>query len=311
MQKTIYDIIVIGAGPTGLFSTFYASYMKLNCLCIELTNNIGGQLTNLYPNKYIYDFPGHEKIKAKDLILILENQIKMKNYEIILNTSIQNYKFDSNLNSYILYDQNNNQYYAKNIIITIGVGSFEPNKIPNFEHTHEYENTHYNLKSGIDYNKKNIVVLGGGDSAIDIAHQLKSEFNAQVHLIHRGEELRATSFDLDYLREIGIQIYLNTHIIECLPNQCSFKNLETNFSINYDYLIVQYGLKPLSSPIHSWNDIAIENKKILVDENYQTNIKNIFAAGDCIKDPSRVNTIISGISEATIIINKIKKSINN
>lgn len=312
MEKTIFDIIVIGAGPTGLFSTFYSSYLKLKCLCIELTNNIGGQLTNLYPNKYIYDFPGHTKIKAIDLINILKKQVNEQNSQIILNTSINNYLYD-NINKYfVLYDQNNIEYYAKNIIITIGVSSFEPNKIPNFEHSHNSEKVHYYLKSECDYNNKDIIVLGGGNSAVDIAHQLKTQYNSNVNLIHHRNELRANSFSIEELKSFGINIHMSTELIDWKNEYCKFKNLNNEETkLFYDFIIVQYGLKPLISPIHNWNDLLIENKKIVVNEKYETNIKNIYAAGDCIKSNNRINSIMSGIAEATIIINSLKKEITN
>lgn len=312
MDKKIYDMIVVGAGPTGLFSTFYASYMKLKCLCVELSNNVGGQLINLYPNKYIYDFPGHSKIKAIDLVDVLKKQINMHNGEILLNTSIVQYSYLENEKYFTLYDQNNNKYYAKNIVITIGIGSFEPNKIEEFPESHNHEKVQYFLNSNCNYLGKNIIIFGGGNSAADIAHQLKTEHNANVQIIHHRDELRANSFSIDELQLMNINVNLNTKIIDWNPQYCKFiNNLNHEFTLFYDYIIVQYGLKPLFSPIHNWDNLLVKNKKIVVNHNYETNIKNIYAAGDCIYSNDRVNSIVSGIAEATIIINKIKNNLNN
>ena len=312
MDKKIYDIIVVGAGPTGLFSTFYASYMKLKCLCVELSNNVGGQLINLYPNKYIYDFPGHSKIKAIDLVDVLKEQINMHNGEILLSTSIVEYSYLENEKYFTLYDQNNNKYYAKNIIITIGIGSFEPNKIEEFPESHDHEKVQYFLNSNCDYLEKNIIIFGGGNSAADIAHQLKTEHNANVQIIHHRDELRANSFSINELQLMNINVNLNTKIIDWNPQYCKFiDNLNREFTLFYDYIIVQYGLKPLLSPVHNWDNLLVKNKKIVVNHNYETNIKNIYAAGDCIYSNDRVNSIVSGIAEATIIINKIKNNLNN
>ena len=312
MDKKIYDIIVVGAGPTGLFSTFYASYMKLKCLCVELSNNVGGQLINLYPNKYIYDFPGHSKIKAIDLVEVLKKQINMHNGEILLSTSIVQYSYFENEKYFTLYDQNNNKYYAKNIIITIGIGSFEPNKIEEFPESHDHEKVQYFLNSNCDYLEKNIIIFGGGNSAADIAHQLKTEHNANVQIIHHRDELRANSFSINELQLMNINVNLNTKIIDWNPQYCKFiDNLNCEFTLFYDYIIVQYGLKPLLSPVHNWDNLLVKNKKIVVNHNYETNIKNIYAAGDCIYSNDRVNSIVSGIAEATIIINKIKNNLNN
>lgn len=316
MEKNIYDIIVIGAGPTGLFSTFYASYLKLKTICIELSENIGGQLTNLYPNKFIYDFPGYQKIKANDLIDKLKNQILSLKSEIITKTSINNFKYLNDEECFELYDQNNNVYYAKFVIITIGVGSFTPNKISNFPDSYEHEKVHYFLKNNCNYQDKNILVLGGGNSAVDIAEQLVTQYNSNVNLIHHRDELKANSFTQDELISKGINIHLETELVSWNPNSCIFKNQKNDsLELFYDFIIVQYGIQSLHSPIHDWTDLQIDAKKIIVDSNYETSIKNIFAAGDCIKMDKRINSIITGISEATIIINNIKmllkRKINN
>lgn len=312
MKKNIYDIIVIGAGPTGLFSTFYASFLKLNTICVELSENIGGQLTNLYPNKFIYDFPGFQKIKGHDLIDSLKKQILNLKSEIITKTSINHFKYVDNEDYFELYDQNNNVYYAKFVIITVGIGSFTPNKIQNFPDSHEHDKVHYFLKSDCDYKDKNILVLGGGNSAVDIAEQLVTQYNSNVNLIHHKDELKAYSFTKDELISKGINIHLNTELVSWNPESCIFKNHENNSSeLFYDFIIVQYGLQPLHSPIHDWSNLKIEAKKIIVDNNYETSIKNIFAAGDCIKNDKRINSIITGMSEATIIINNIKNIMKN
>ena len=111
---------------------------------------------------------------------------------------------------------------------------------------------------------------------------------------------------------MNINVNLNTKIIDWNPQYCKFiDNLNCEFTLFYDYIIVQYGLKPLLSPVHNWDNLLVKNKKIVVNHNYETNIKNIYAAGDCIYSKDRVNSIVSGIAEATIIINKIKNNLNN
>ncbi len=308
MNTNIYDIIVIGAGVTGLYITFIAGYLKLKTLCIELTESVGGQLSKLYPEKMVYDFPTQISIKAKDIIHQLVEQIdNYKEYsQIILNTSIVKYYYKDEI--IVLCDENNNEYYAKNVILTIGIGSFVFNKLEKFPQSHDHHKVIYYLDNKNNFLNKEIIVLGGGNSAIDISYQLKTQYNAKVTLIHHSKELKGQSFSHDELTNNNIKIILDAHIHDWSEDECSFLIEDKIHKLKYDYLVVQYGLKPLESKIHQLNNILIKNRKIIVDHDFMTNANNIYAAGDCIFHPNHINSIISGISEATIIVNKIKNN---
>lgn len=309
----IYDILIIGAGPVGLYSTFLAGYMKLSCLCIELDEYVGGQPYKIYPSKYIYDFPGYEAISGKDLIDKLYTQTK-KYHEYVsikTNTKIISYKYLESEECFELIDSNNNLYKSKYILITSGNGSLKTNKLDE-NIINEHLDVHYVLKNLDLYHNKNIAILGAGDSAIDYSIHIKKNCkNANIHLIHHRNEISSKTQTIDDLINNNINLYLNHHIHKITKNHIHLKNGNKDILLEIDSILVQYGQKiDLSSNI--FTDLEMINNKFKVfSEFYQSSNKNIYIAGTCVYNPTRINMIITGIGEATIALNHIKSRLKD
>lgn len=307
MENKKYDLIVIGGGPVGLYATFLAGLLQLQTICLEIDESLGGQATKLYPFKKIHDYPGHLEIKATDLIDILIKQATSSEFSSVkTKINIVNYELKDDF--VILYDQNNNEYHTKNVLLTVGPGGFEPMKLneeiiddlskPNIFYTHD------NTK---DLTNKNILILGGGDSAVDYACQFKMQFkNCNVTLIHRGEKLRSIVKTIDDLKNANVNVILNANLIKIEKNKCQIELPENQIKfIDFDYALVQYGLKPLGSNVHKWNEFKKEKNKFVVNELQQTSIKHFYAAGNCCYNSSKIDLITIGMGEAAIIINNI------
>lgn len=314
----IYDIIILGGGPVGLYASFMSGYMKLDTLCIESENDVGGQPAKLYPNKYIFDFPGYKQITGQELIEKLKEQVDYFNEysKLTTNTIIKEVAFN-NENDYLsLIDSNNNIYKAKFLLITFGLGSYDFKKIES-ELIEDINNTniYYTLPSDTTiYNNKDVVVLGGGDGAIDYALHIKEHSSCKsVSLIHRRDALSSKLATIEFLEQKGIKLFLNSEIQKILKNNIKILNKETNntYEINYDEIIVQYGLEFKSHKILGLDSLEKNNNKFIVDKNYKTSNNKIFAAGSCVFSEERINMIITGISEATIALNKIKNLLPN
>lgn len=311
----IYDVIILGAGPVGLYASFMAGYLKLKNLCLEMDDFVGGQPFKLYPNKYIYDFPGYPKIKAGTLIDNLKDQIK--NYEEYssLKTGVRiiGYEIDED-NIICLVDNNYNRYYAKNVLLTIGMGAFEPMKLENFPESHHHHKVRYCLEPDTTYENKHVLVLGGGDSALDYAYHIKNNTNATVTIAHRKDTFRANGLSKEELASLGINLLLNVSLNQWTDTRCTFVDNNDDsvvHHVDYDILLIQYGLKNLGSIIHTWSEFNKEKNKFIVNDCFETNIAGFYAAGSCIYKPNRINMIITGIGEATIVLNEIRAKIPN
>ncbi|MDE5651650.1 MAG: NAD(P)/FAD-dependent oxidoreductase, partial [Ureaplasma sp.] len=312
MDSKIYDLIVIGAGPVGLYATFWAKYLKLDVLCIEKDEFVGGQVTKLYPSKMIHDFPTHKNIQAKKVIDLLEDQVGKELIKNKINI-IQYEKIDDE--TIKLIGENGEKYYTKNILFTIGPGSFEFIKIDEsqlidveedlIDYTFKlHKLTHKNLKT---------IIFGGGDSALDYAYELKMRYEMDsVTLVHRGEKMRGISHTIEELDNIGVKILLNTQIKNINKNNCCLIQNENEISLQYDLILVQFGVKSIWSEVHNWIEFEKKNNRFVVDRYQKTNIENFYASGNCCYNDFKIDAIMSGISEATIAINhihyKIKKN---
>lgn len=310
----IYDVIVIGGGPVGLYATFIAGYLKLNCLCLEADIILGGQPNKVYPNKYIYDFPGHEKISGSQLTNVLLKQVKRyEQYtQILTGIKIISYEIEKEGNICLIDDQLN-RYLAKNVILTVGIGAFEPMKLENFVESHNHQKVRYCLESDETYNDKNVLILGGGDAAVDYAYHIKTHGKSKsVTIAHRRDSFRADGLSKEDLEKVGVEVLMSTTLVNWTEDYCLFNSLENeNLKLEYDILLIQYGLKNLGSVIHTWSDFKKEKNKFIVDNNFETNVKGFYAAGSCIYRPERINMIITGMSEVTLIINHIRSLIPN
>lgn len=297
------DIIIVGSGPIGLYSAFLASMHNLNYIIIESLNQVGGQLTSLYPDKEIVDLPGYNSIKAKDFINNLLNQNK-NSLPIHLQEELISYK---KINNYIEITTNKNTYQTKTLLLTTGMGKYSPRKLDLDNGT--YSNILYSIKDLSMFKNKKIVILGGGDSAVDWANTLSKDNN--VTIIHRRDDFRAKQESVNELLKNNVTILKPFNVNKINSNDSIITSIEissqtSNITIELDYLLVNYGL------ITTQNKLQLESKMntFIVDSSMKTSEDNIYAVGDCCFYNGKVKNITSGLGEAVIAISKIDQIIN-
>ncbi|HEX8563680.1 MAG TPA: NAD(P)/FAD-dependent oxidoreductase [Flavobacterium sp.] len=316
MIKT--DILIIGAGPTGLFTVFEAGLLKLKCHIIDALPQPGGQLAELYPKKPIFDIPGFPEVLAGDLVHNLMEQIKQFQPGFTLGHRAETIeKLDDG--TFIVTTDHGKKHHAHAVAIAGGLGSFEPRK-PLLENIEFYEGkgVKYFIKNPEKFRDKRVVIAGGGDSALDWSIFL-SNLASEVTLIHRRNEFRGALDSVDKVQELKNEgkirlitpaevVRLNGHdrleSIDIEENGVH-RNIET------DYFIPLFGLSPKLGPIANWG-LEIEKNAIRVDNalDYQTNIPGIYAIGDVNIYPGKLKLILCGFHEATLMCQSIYQRMN-
>ncbi len=315
MIKT--DILIIGAGPTGLFTVFEAGLLKLKCHLIDALPQAGGQCSEIYPKKPIYDIPGFPEILAGDLTNNLLEQCKQFEPGFTLGERAEKISKDEN-GMFLVVTSSGTKHQAPVIAIAGGLGSFEPRK-PGLDNLNFYEGkgVEYIIKDPAIYKNKRIVIAGGGDSALDWSIYL-ADIAKEVTLVHRRNEFRGALDSLEKARELKKQKKINiitpaeiTQLIgkEKLERIVITKNkVDTN--IDLDHFIPLFGLSPRLGPIADWG-LEIEKNAIKVDTfDYQTNVPGIFAIGDINTYPGKLKLILCGFHEATLMCQSAFKIIN-
>ena len=315
MIKT--DILIIGAGPTGLFTVFEAGLLKLKCHLIDALPQAGGQCSEIYPKKPIYDIPGFPEILAGDLTNNLLEQCKQFEPGFTLGERAETISKDEN-GMFVVVTSGGTKHQAPVIAIAGGLGSFEPRK-PGLDNLNFYEGkgVEYIIKDPAIYKNKRIVIAGGGDSALDWSIYL-ADIAKEVTLVHRRNEFRGALDSLEKARELKKQKKINiitpaeiTQLIgkEKLERIVITKNkVDTN--IDLDHFIPLFGLSPRLGPIADWG-LEIEKNAIKVDTfDYQTNIPGIFAIGDINTYPGKLKLILCRFHEATLMCQSAFKIIN-
>ncbi|SHG00967.1 NAD(P)/FAD-dependent oxidoreductase [Ornithinibacillus halophilus] len=307
----VFDITIIGAGPVGLFTAFYAGMREASVKVIDSMPEVGGQLAALYPDKYIYDVGGFPKVKAKDLVSQLHEQAKTFTPTICLNESVKEvHQLEGGT---LQLSTTTSTHYTKTIIITAGAGAFQPRKLK-LDNASEFEDKtlHYFVQD-LDYFKdRRVLLCGGGDSAVDWALALEP-LAKEVTLIHRRNQFRAHEHSLTLLEQSNVAIHTPYEIEELQGNgglieQVIIKEVKGNHEeiITIDDVIVNFGFITNIGPIKSW---GLETSKNAVNVNMQmeTNIPGIYAAGDICNYEGKPKLIATGFGEATIAVNHAKK----
>ena len=316
------DIIVIGAGPVGLFTVFEAGLLGLNCVLIDNLDRPGGQCAELYPEKPIYDIPGVPFQTGQEHVDALIKQIEPFSYELFLNQRVDSLKEveDGNEKYWEVITSEDNKFISKNIFIAAGAGSFEPRRPPNIENPDKYvdKGVSYAVKSKDKYQNKNIFIFGGGDSALDWTVEL-SKIAKSISLVHRRDAFRGAQHTEEMMRNLvkdGKVNLLTPYLIDSIigddcVTKVSLKNFESNEIETHDAdeLIFLFGLNKKLGPILEW-DLGLNGKKISVNtENYQTNKEGIFAVGDINDYPGKLDLILSGFHETTLAVQEAYKRI--
>ena len=317
MIKT--DIIIIGAGPAGLFAVFEAGLLKLRCHLIDILPSPGGQCSELYPKKPIYDIPGHPEILAGDLVENLLNQCSQFQPGFTLGESAEKISKNSKGLFTVVTDKGT-VHQAPVVAIAGGLGGFHPRKpiISNIE-SYEEKGVSYFVKDPSVYKNKNVLISGGGDSALDWTIEL-ANIASNVTLIHRRNEFRGVMDSVEKVQKLKnknkINLITPAEVVSLTGDdklksvEIKIKNSE-NIKLNVDYFIPLFGLTPRLGPISDWG-LEIEKKSIKVDNtlNYQTNIPGIFAIGDINTYPGKLKLILCGFHEAAMMCRSAYKIIN-
>ena len=304
MTKT--DVIIIGAGPVGLFAVHQLGIKGLKAVVIDNLDKAGGQCIELYPDKPIYDIPAIPECTGEELTKNLLEQIKPFNTKFFYNERVDEVKQDND--NWIVKTNNNNKFTAPNIIIAGGVGSFEPRKIlVKDAEKYEGKSLFYSVKNKDEFKNKNISIFGGGDSALDWALEL-SKFS-KITLIHRRNEFRGAPHTLSEIKKLENEgkISIKTPCqLESIEGDKNVESISIKFDdekiekIRTDTILSFFGLIMKLGPIAEWG-LNMNKKTIEVNsENFETNKKGIFAAGDICSYPGKLKLILSGFHEVAL-----------
>jgi thioredoxin reductase (NADPH) len=312
------DILIIGAGPTGLFTVFEAGLLKLKCHIVDALPQPGGQLSELYPKKPIYDIPGLPDVLAGDLVNNLMEQIKQFQPGFTLSETAETIdKLDDG--TFIVTTNKGTKHHAKAIAIAGGLGTFEPRK-PEIDRISFYEEkgVEYFVKDPELFRDKKIVIAGGGDSALDWSIFL-ADVASEVTLIHRRNEFRGALDSVEKLQEykkLGLVNLITPAEVISLHGEEHLNSITINKDgdqeiIKTDYFIPLFGLTPKLGAIANWG-LEIEKNAIKVNNalDYQTNIPGIYAIGDVNTYPGKLKLILCGFHEATLMCQSVYQRIN-
>ncbi|WP_375709411.1 NAD(P)/FAD-dependent oxidoreductase [Niallia sp. NCCP-28] len=309
-DQTIYDITVIGGGPVGMFTAFYGGMRQATVKVIESLPHLGGQLTALYPEKYIYDIAGFPKVRAQELVDNLTEQMSKFEQNIILEQAVQ--LVEKQADGIFKLTTDKEVHFSKTIIITAGNGAFQPRKLE-LEQAKEYEgkNLHYFINDLNQFAGKKVMVFGGGDSAVDWAMMLEP-IAETVYLAHRRDKFRAHEHSVENLMNSKVAVktpFVPSELIgdEAGIKQVVLENVTTQEKeiIDVDAVIVNYGFVSSLGPIKDWG-LEIQKNSIVVNSKMETNIPGIYAAGDICTYDGKVKLIASGFGEAPTSVNNAK-----
>jgi len=315
MIKT--DIIIIGAGPVGLFTVFEAGLMKLRCHLIDAIPQPGGQLAEIYPKKPIYDIPGYPTVLAGELVDNLMEQAAPFKPGFTLGERADSIEKQED-ETFIVTTSKGTQHHAPVVMIAGGLGSFEPRK-PLIDNIIDFEEkgVYYIVKDPDQFEGKDMVISGGGDSALDWAIYF-AEKGSFVHLVHRSDRFRAHKDSVSRAYELAAAGKMEIHAfaeVKELNGENSLSSIEIHTKeekkiINTDLWFPLFGLSPKLGPIGEWG-LEIDKNAIVVDTfDYQTNRPGVFAIGDVNTYPGKLKLILCGFHEATLAVQTAYKIIN-
>ncbi|KAA5537218.1 NAD(P)/FAD-dependent oxidoreductase [Taibaiella lutea] len=314
------DIAIIGAGPVGMFAVFEAGLLKMRCHLIDYLPQAGGQLSEIYPKKPIYDIPGYPSVLAQELIDNLQKQIAPFHPTYTLGERVEGLEKRGEAD-FVLTTNLGTRIEAKAVVIAGGLGCFEPRKpvVANLEEFENGKGVNYMILEPEFYREKNMILAGGGDSALDWTIHL-ANIARKVTLVHRSESFRGAPDSVNKVMKLAeegkIELILNTNLTHVHGNgslhSVSMEDSKTKEArtIEADYLIPLFGLSPKLGPIEGWN-LNIDKNAIEVNtEDYSTNIPGIWAIGDINTYKNKLKLILCGFHEAALMSHSAYKYIN-
>src|SRR5262245_50203899 len=308
-EAELRDITIIGGGPTGLFAAFYAGLRGISARIIDSLPELGGQLTALYPEKYIYDVGGFKRVLARDLARELEDQGLQFGADVRLEEEVRELVREDD---HMIITTNRGRYPTKAVLLAAGKGAFAPRKLecPGYEDLLG-KGVAYHVKDPAQYEGKRVLVVGGGDSAVDWVLNLKQR-TARLVLIHRRDGFRAHAHSMKLMNDaVGAgEIELLTHrevrSIDgdvCVRSVTIYDNrTNEDTTIEVDAVIALIGFKPDLGPIGSWG-LEFVRHSIVVNNKMETNLPGVYAAGDIATYEGKLELIATGFAEACMAVN--------
>lgn len=316
MTDDIKDITIIGGGPTGLFAAFYAGMRGLSVRIVDSLPELGGQLTALYPEKYVFDVGGFPKILARDLAAQLEEQALQFDPALALDEEVGRLERDGD--HFALHGRTG-VHRSRSVVVAAGKGAFEPKtlKVPGYQEL-LYSGVHYAVRDPEKYRDKRVVIVGGGDSALDWALILKDRC-ARTVLIHRREGFRAHEQSVQQMMnacdEGTMELRTCHEVREIFGNGrvegvTIFDNrTDEDTTLEVDAVLTFLGFKPDLGPIREWG-LELNRNRIVVNHLMETNIPGVYAAGDVTEYEGKLDLIATGFSEAAIAVNNAVHYVN-
>lgn len=310
-DREIYDITIIGGGPVGLYTAFYAGLRQMKVKIIEAMPQLGGQLSALYPEKYIYDVAGYPKVRAQELVDNLVEQALHFDPAVVLDQSVLDVEKDAEGIFTLRTDKE--EHYSQTVIIAAGVGAFQPRRLK-IEGAEKFEdsNLHYFVNDLNQFAGDRVVLAGGGDSAVDWTLMLE-DIAEKVMIVHRRDSFRAHEHSVSQMEnseKITVKTPYNVDEIHYEGDKITsvtlkHKDGEMTEHVDIDSLIVNYGFVSNLGSIKTWG-LDIQKNSILVNSNTETNIEGIYGVGDIVSYEGKAKLIATGFGEAPTAVNKAK-----
>ncbi|MET3506500.1 thioredoxin reductase (NADPH) [Halalkalibacter oceani] len=305
-----FDITIIGGGPTGLFTAFYAGMRGARVKIVESLPQLGGQLAALYPEKYIYDVAGFPKVKAQDLVHSLTEQMNQFTPTVCLEETAE--KLEHLADDTWKLVTSKGEHFTKALIITAGNGAFQPRKLELEEaERFDQQNLHYFINDIEAFRSKRVTIFGGGDSALDWALMLEP-IAEKVTLIHRRDKFRAHEHSVEQLKASKVEVKTPFVPLELVGggeriDKVKIKHVkeEQIEELEVDEVIVNFGFVSSLGALKNWG-LEIEKNSIVVNSKMETNLAGVYAAGDICTFPGKVKLIATGFGEAPTAVNNAK-----
>jgi len=301
----LFDVTIIGAGPVGLFAAFYAGMRGMKTKVVDSLAELGGQLSALYPDKYIFDMAGFPKVIARDLVRDMAEQASKFSPTICLEEKITTLAAVEG--GFELGSEKDRTHRTKTVIITAGIGAFAPKKLdrPEFERF-ERTNLHYVIPNLERFRGRRVLICGGGDTAVDWALHLE-EVASEVTLIHRRDAFRAHEDSVKKLYASGVKVLLFHEVkdftgADRIEQGVVFDNrTKVETTVEVDDVVVNFGFLANLGPIRTWG-LDIEKISLKVNQQMETNIPGVMGAGDITTYPGKLKLIVTGVGEATMAV---------
>jgi len=313
------DFTIVGAGPTGLFAAFYAGLRGMSTKIIEALPEPGGQLSVLYPEKFIYDVPGHPKIVAQDLVRLLLEQVALFEPEFVYGQRIDTLTRTTVEGEEVWrLGTATDVHLSRTVLLSAGIGAFAPTKLdrPGVDEF-EGKGVYYFVKDKRPFRGKKILIVGGGDTAVDWAMNLK-DWAAQITLIHRRDEFRAHEASVAALKSTGIPMLTHWELKRvqgdgAVQAATIYENrVGTETELEVDAVLINIGFKAALGAISSWGLEQADARHLRVNGFMETNLPGVFAAGDiaAVEGSEPLNLIVTGFAQAAIAANAAKAKVD-